>query len=54
MLSNFMTPLIQKDRESGLFLLSNVGPYPELVSLIIHFSILEKLHLGENTIFLKS
>ena len=54
MLCNFMTPLIQKDRESGLFILSNVGPYPELVSLIIHFSILEKLHLGENTIFLKS
>ena len=54
MLCNFMTPLIQKDMESGWFILNNVGPYTELVSLINHFSISEKLYLAENTVFLKS
>ena len=54
MLCNFMTPLIQKDMESGWFILNNVGPYTELVSLVDHFSISEKLHLAENTVFLKS
>ena len=39
--------------ESGWFILNNAGPYTELVSLIIHFSISEKLHLAENTVFLK-
>ena len=34
MLRNFMTPLIQKDMESGWFILSNTGPYTELISLI--------------------
>ena len=49
-----MTPLILKDMESGWFILINVGPYTELVSLVNHFSISEKLHLAENTVFLKS
>ena len=39
--------------ESGWFILNNVGPYTELVSLINHFSISEKLYL-ENTVFPKS
>ena len=50
--ANFMTPLIQKDIE--WFILNNVGPHTELVSLIIRFSISEKLHLAEKTVFLKS
>ena len=54
MLCNFMTPSIQKDMESVWFNLDNVGPYTELVCLIIHFSISEKLYLAENTVFLKS
>ena len=49
-----MTPLIQKDMESSWFILNNVGPYTEPVSLINHFSISEKLYLAENTVFLKS
>ena len=55
MLYNFMTPLIQKDMESDWFIdVDDVGPYTELVSLINHFSISEKLYLAENTVFLKS
>ena len=54
MLCNFMTPSIQKDMESGWYNLDNVGPYTELVCLIIHFSISEKSYLAENTVFLKS
>ena len=38
---NFMSPLIQKDMESGWFIL-NVGPYTGLASLVIHFSISKK------------
>ena len=54
MLCNFMTPSIPKDMESGWYNLDNVGPYTELVCLIIHFSISEKLYLAENTVFLKT
>ena len=54
MLCNFMTPLFQKDMESGGFILNNVWPYTELVSLINHFFISEKSYLAENTVFLKS
>ena len=54
MLLNFMTPLIQKDMESAWFILTNVGPYTEWVSLINHFSISEKLYLAKNAVFLKS
>ena len=51
MLCNFMTPLIQKDIKSGWFILNNGGTYTEFV---YHFSISEKVHLAENTVFLKS
>ena len=40
--------------ESGWFILNNVGPNTELVSLIIHFSISEKSDLEENAIFLNN
>ena len=35
-------------------MLNNDGPYTELVTLVNHFSISEKLHLAENTVFVKS
>ena len=50
----FYDAINSERHESGWFILNNVGPYTELVSLINHFSFSEKLHLAENTVFLKS